>query len=46
MILVVNLRSSAVGLNLQNACHKILILDMAENINVIIQAIGRVHRLG
>ncbi|KAK7897930.1 hypothetical protein LTR67_004562 [Exophiala xenobiotica] len=45
-ILIVNLRSSAVGLNVQNSCAKILIMDMADNINIIIQAIGRVHRFG
>ena len=43
---MVNSRSSALGLNIQGACHKIVILDMPDNINTVIQIGGRVHRLG
>jgi SNF2 family DNA or RNA helicase len=44
--LVVNSRSTAVGVNLQGACHKMLILEMTDNINTVMQAIGRIHRIG
>ncbi|KIX01027.1 uncharacterized protein Z518_10093 [Rhinocladiella mackenziei CBS 650.93] len=46
MFLIANTRSSALGLNIQGACHKILILEMPDNINTVIQTIGRVHRIG
>lgn len=44
-LMVANTRSAALGLNLQSGCHKILILDFPDNINLIIQVIGRVHRI-
>ncbi|KAJ4519197.1 hypothetical protein HRR83_004782 [Exophiala dermatitidis] len=45
-IMIANIRSAALGLNLQRGYHKILILDPPDNFNQLIQIIGRVHRIG
>lgn len=44
--LILNSRSSALGLNIQGACSKVVILDMPDNIPTLIQIIGRLHRIG
>ncbi|KIW86925.1 uncharacterized protein Z519_12390 [Cladophialophora bantiana CBS 173.52] len=46
LFLLLNSRSSALGLNIQGACHKLVIFDMPDNINTVVQMIGRIHRLG
>ena len=46
MFLLLNSRSASQGINLQTACHKIVALDMPENISTFLQIIGRVHRIG
>ena len=45
-VLICNFRSAALGLNLQTCCHRVVMLDMPDNINTVLQGIGRVHRLG
>jgi SNF2 family DNA or RNA helicase len=45
-LLVVSARSFGQGVNLQRCCAKLVIIDLAENINSILQMIGRLHRLG
>lgn len=45
-VLVVSARSFSQGVNLQRCCSKLVIIDVAENVNVTIQMIGRIHRLG
>lgn len=45
-ILIANLRSSSQSVNLQNACHRVLILDAPDSLNIEVQAFGRVHRFG
>jgi hypothetical protein len=46
MFLLLNSRSASLGLNLQGACHKIVVLDMPENVSTFLQIVGRVHRIG
>lgn len=45
-VLVTSLKASTFGLNLQNCCSDLIIMAVAENVNVIIQVLGRLHRLG
>jgi superfamily II DNA/RNA helicase len=45
-ILVCTFRSTAFGVNLQRGCSKLVMTGMPENINTLLQTIGRIHRLG
>jgi len=45
-ILVTTYRTCAVGVNLHRACSDIVMVEPAINANTVLQAIGRVHRLG
>jgi hypothetical protein len=46
MVLVSSFKASGVGLNLQHACFQIVMMAFPENINSLLQAVGRAHRLG
>jgi SNF2 family DNA or RNA helicase len=43
--LVTRLKNSSFGLNLQYCCSDLIIMAVAENVNLILQIIGRIHRL-
>jgi superfamily II DNA/RNA helicase len=45
-IMVCTFRSTAFGVNLQRGCSKLVMMGMPENINTLLQTIGRIHRLG
>ena len=45
-VLICSLKSSNSGLNLHHCCADVIILCMAENISSLMQALGRIHRLG
>ena len=45
-VLICNFRSASLGLNLQTCCHRVVMMDMPDNVNTVLQSIGRVHRLG
>ena len=45
-ILITTYRCCSVGVNLHAACHDVVMLQPAINANTVLQAIGRVHRLG
>src|SRR5947207_2848231 len=45
-VLVCTFRSTAFGVNLQRGCAKLVMMGMPENINTLLQTIGRIHRLG
>jgi hypothetical protein len=45
-ILIYIFRGTAFGINLQRGCNKLLIMGFPENINTLLQIIGRIHRLG
>ncbi|KAK2883375.1 hypothetical protein FQN49_000015 [Arthroderma sp. PD_2] len=45
-VLLTTYACGAVGLNLHKACHSVVLLEPALNINTTLQAIGRIHRLG
>ena len=44
-VLVISARSFDQGVNLQRCCTKLVIIDLADNVNSILQMIGRLHRL-
>lgn len=45
-VLVANARGISTGVNLHRACAVVAIMGMPDNISVLLQEIGRVHRLG
>ncbi|KAK5080675.1 hypothetical protein LTR05_008379 [Lithohypha guttulata] len=45
-VIVLSSRTAALGPNLHKACHRLVVYSMPENINLLNQIIGRVHRLG
>jgi superfamily II DNA/RNA helicase len=45
-VLVCTFRGTAFGINLQRGCSKLLMMGFPENINTLLQTIGRIHRLG
>ena len=45
-VLVCTFRSTAFGVNLQRGCHKLVLTGMPDNINTLLQTVGRIHRLG
>jgi SNF2 family DNA or RNA helicase len=45
-VMVCNFRSASLGLNLQKACFRVAMMVMPENVNSVLQVIGRVHRIG
>src|SRR5947207_11947939 len=45
-VLVCTFRSTAFGVNLQRGCAKLVMMGMPENINTLLQTIGRIDRLG
>lgn len=45
-VLLTSFKACSVGVNLHRDCHKVCMLGMPENVNTLLQAIGRVHRLG
>lgn len=44
--LVASINASCAGLNLQTSCRDLIIVCIASNVNTILQALGRIHRLG
>lgn len=44
--LVTSLKVSTFGLNLQGCCSDLVVLGVADNVNAMLQVIGRIHRLG
>jgi SNF2 family DNA or RNA helicase len=46
LILVTTFRTCSLGINLQESCCNMVILEPAKNINTLLQAIGRIHRVG
>ncbi|KAI9882008.1 MAG: hypothetical protein M1823_006268 [Watsoniomyces obsoletus] len=46
MFLIASVRTGALGLNLQKAADKIVVIDYPDSIGITIQIVGRVHRLG
>lgn len=45
-VIVLSTKTASLGLNLHQACHRLIIYSLPENINTLIQVIGRVHRIG
>src|SRR5436853_5161062 len=45
-VLMCTFRSTAFGVKLQRGCAKLVMMGMPENINTLLQTIGRIHRLG
>jgi superfamily II DNA/RNA helicase len=45
-VLVCTFRGTAFGVNLQTGCHKLVMMSIPDNINTLLQTIGRIHRLG
>ena len=45
-VLVTSFATSSFGLNLQTCCSNLIIMAVAQNVNIILQVIGRIHRLG
>jgi hypothetical protein len=43
---VTSFKNTAVGVNMHKACHRIVMLSIPENVNTLLQCIGRVHRIG
>lgn len=43
---ILSTKTAALGLNLHHACHRLVVYSIPENINTLIQVIGRVHRIG
>lgn len=43
--LLMNIKSSNSGLNLHHNCSDIIIVCVAENVNLVLQVLGRVHRI-
>jgi hypothetical protein len=41
LFLLLNSRSASLGLNLQGACHKVMVLDMPENVSTFLRIVGR-----
>jgi SNF2 family DNA or RNA helicase len=44
-ILVRTYNTCSLGVNLHRACHDLVLLEPAANANMLLQAIGRVHRI-
>lgn len=44
--ILLNIKSSCSGLNLHFNCSDIIICCVADNVNQVLQALGRVHRIG
>jgi len=45
-VFLLSSKTAALGLNLHKACHRLVVYSIPENINTLIQIIGRVHRIG
>lgn len=45
-VLVTSLKVSTFGLNLQGCCSDLIVVGVADNVNAMMQVIGRIHRLG
>ena len=45
-VMITSFKATAVGVNLQHACHRIIMMSFPENIPTALQSISRVHRLG
>ena len=45
-VLTTSFASSSFGLNLQSCCGNLIIMAVAQNVNLVLQIIGRIHRLG
>jgi Helicase conserved C-terminal domain len=45
-VLTTSFGTSSFGLNLQYSCNNLIIMAVAQNVNLILQIIGRIHRLG
>jgi SNF2 family DNA or RNA helicase len=44
-ILITTFKTCSLGTNLQKACHNMVILEPARNINTLLQAVGRLNRV-
>jgi SNF2-related domain/Helicase conserved C-terminal domain len=44
--LLTSTKASTYGLNLQHNCSDLIIMCVTENINMVVQILGRIHRLG
>ena len=44
-VMIYSMRATAYGVNLQK-CSRVLIFSYPDNVNIIIQVISRVHRIG
>lgn len=44
--LLLSIKASGAGLNLHWNCSDIIVAGLAENINMVLQALGRTHRIG
>ena len=45
-MLVCTYSTAGEGVNLHKCCSNMLLIDVANNVNLVLQAIGRLHRLG
>jgi len=44
--ILLNVKSSCSGLNLHFNCSDVIVCCVADNVNQVLQALGRVHRIG
>ncbi|KAI9775006.1 MAG: hypothetical protein M1839_001606 [Geoglossum umbratile] len=46
LVLLTMFRTCSLGINLQRACHRMVVLEPARNLNTLLHAIGRINRVG
>lgn len=44
--MIASFRSTALGVNLQSGCHRLVMMSTPDNLSLVMQTIGRIHRIG